>query len=121
MPTHETVETFMAAVESGDYIGAIERFYDPAASMQENNDPPRAGRDLLVEGERKVMGAFKSIVARRLAPPLIGAELVAIRWAFVFTPFEGPPFELDEIAFQTWRGERIVEEKFFYDPKQMGR
>lgn len=121
MPAQDTVEAFMAVVESGDYVGAIERFYDAAASMQENNDPPRVGRDVLVQGERKVMSAFKSIGARRLAPPLINGDQVAIRWAFEFTPFDGAPFKLDEIAYQTWRGERIAEEKFFYDPKQMGR
>jgi len=30
------------------------------------------------------------------------------------------PPTFDEIAFQTRRGEKICEETFFYDPKQMG-
>ena len=27
----------------------------------------------------------------------------------------------EEIAWQTWRGEKIAEETFFYDPAQRGR
>jgi hypothetical protein len=27
--------------------------------------------------------------------------------------------QLEEIAWQTWRGEQLLEERFFYDPKQM--
>jgi hypothetical protein len=82
---------------------------------------PRRGRDVLVDGERKLMNAFKSIVACRLAPPLVGGDRVAIRWSFTFTLPNDAQFALDEIAFQRWEGERIREEKFFYDPKQMGR
>jgi hypothetical protein len=26
---------------------------------------------------------------------------------------------LKEIAWQTWHGEQLIEERFFYDPKQM--
>ncbi|MGO9357702.1 MAG: nuclear transport factor 2 family protein [Xanthobacteraceae bacterium] len=121
MPAESTVEALIAQVESGDYVGAIERFYDSDASIQENNDPPRRGRDVLVDGERKFMSAFKSIVARRLAPPLIRGDQVAIRWSFAFTLPNDAQFTLDEIAFQSWTGERIREEKFFYDPKQIGR
>ena len=28
---------------------------------------------------------------------------------------------LEEIAWQTWRGEQLVEERFFYDPEADGR
>jgi len=67
------------------------------------------------------MSSFKSIVASRLAPPLIRGDLAVIRWSFTFTVPNDAGFTLDEIAFQIWDGERIREEKFFYDPKQMGR
>jgi len=50
MPSNSTVEALMTQVESGDYVGAIENFYHADASMQENNDPPRVGRDILVAG-----------------------------------------------------------------------
>jgi hypothetical protein len=26
---------------------------------------------------------------------------------------------MEEVAWQTWRGEQLVEERFFYDPQQM--
>jgi len=121
MPAQATVEAFLSHVESGDYVGAIEQFYHPDASMQENNDAPRRGRDLLVAHERQVMRSVTSIVAKRLAPALVNGDQVAIRWSFAFTLPNGAHLTLDEIAFQTWRGERIAEEKFFYDPKQMAR
>jgi hypothetical protein len=26
---------------------------------------------------------------------------------------------MEEVAVQTWRGEELIEERFFYDPRQM--
>ena len=51
MPTLETVERFIARVEQNAHTEAIEEFYTPDATMQENQAPPRRGRDVLVAGE----------------------------------------------------------------------
>ena len=119
MPNPRTVEAFMATVEAGDYVGAIERFYTPDASMRENMAAPRIGRDALAEHERGVMAQFAAITARRQGPPMISPDGVAIHWRFEFHLHHGGSRALEEVAWQTWRGEAIAEETFFYDPAQM--
>ena len=42
-----------------------------------------------------------------------------MRWKFTFTRADGSVRTLEEIAWQTWRGEQLIEERFFYDPRQM--
>lgn len=121
MPSRQTVEAFAAALESGRFVEAILDFYAEDASMQENGDPPRRGRDLLVEGEKKVLARSKSVTARRLSPILIDGDHVAIRWLFEFETAEGRKRRLDEIAWQRWEGEKVMEERFFYDPRQLDR
>jgi len=54
-----------------------------------------------------------------MGPVLVDGDQVAIRWRFEFFPKEGPSRVIDEVAWQTWRGEKIAQETFFYDPKQM--
>ena len=119
MPSRDTVEAFAAEVEGGRFIEAIEGWYTPAASMAENMSAPRVGRDVLVEGERRVMARSKSITARRSGPILIDGDHVVIRWVFEFTGEDGAKSALDEVAWQRWEGEKIAEERFFYDPAQM--
>jgi len=121
MPDQATVLSFMDAVENGEFVAAIERYYHADASMQENDEPPRAGRDVLVPYEQKFLDSMASVSGRRLAPPLIDGDHVAIRWHFDLRTKDGTHRVLEEIAFQTWQGDRIMEEKFFYDPKQIGR
>ena len=121
MPSRETVEALIAMVEAGQFDTAIERFYAEDASMQENLDPPRHGLADLVEGERRTMARSKNIRAQCVRPFLIDGETVAIRWLFEFEQNDGRKVVLDEIAYQLWRGDKIVKERFYYDPKQLGR
>jgi ketosteroid isomerase-like protein len=119
MPDTTTLERFIARVESGAHAEAIAEFYAAGASMQENEQPPRAGRDLLVANERKVLARTKTVRSTCIRPVLVDGDRVAIRWLFEFEFVDGRTMRLDEIAWQRWSGDRIVEEKFFYDPAQL--
>jgi hypothetical protein len=119
MPSAEVLERFIARVESNDHVGAIEQFYAPSASMQENEMPPRIGRDALVVGERKALARVRSVRSRCVRPVFVNADYVVIRWVFEFEGFDGTGTRMDELAYQRWDGDRIVEEKFFYDSRQV--
>jgi hypothetical protein len=42
-----------------------------------------------------------------------------IRWRFRFDWHDGTRTEIEEVAWQRWSGEQIVEERFFFDPAQL--
>ena len=121
MPTRERVQALIDLVERGCYIEALESFYHDDASMQENLDPPRRGLDTLIKGERRVMAAHRDIRTRPVRAFLLAGDRAVINWIFDFVDHEGRAFTLDELALQLWRGERIIEERFYYDPAQRGR
>lgn len=118
MPSRARVEAFIARVVSGAHDLAIEEFYTPDATMQENQNPPRLGRDTLVAQERAVMGRASRIVTHPVETWLIDGDRVAINWVFDFEFPDGRGFRLEELALQRWEGDRIAEERFFYDPGQ---
>jgi len=119
MPSRETVEAFVATVEAGQFVEAMERFYDEAASAQENCAPPRVGRPALIENERKVLATFTDIKGRSGGPVFIEGDHVVINWQFEMRHPSGAVLHLDELVQQTWRGEKLVRERFFYDPEQL--
>ena len=121
MPSRQIVEAFAARLEAGDFVGAIEHFYASDAATYENNAEPMVGRDKLVAKERGVLTASREVKAVRIGPSLIEGDNVASRWKFSFTNAEGVTRTLEEIAWQSWRGDKLVEERFYYDPKQLGR
>ncbi len=121
MPSREIVEAFAKRLEDGDFVGAILDYYTPDAATYENLAAPTVGRDNLADKERGVLAQFKEVSAVRIGPSLIDGDTVASRWKFSFTNIEGVTRTLEEIAWQTWRGNEIIEERFFYDQKQLRR
>jgi ketosteroid isomerase-like protein len=118
MPSTETLERFIAKVESNAHDEAIAEFYTANASMQENQSAPKVGRDALIAGERKVMARAKSITSHCVRPALVSGDIVVIRWVFEFEWQDGSHLRMEELAYQRWEGERIAQETFFYDSAQ---
>ena len=118
MPSRERVEAFVALVEAAQYVEALEQFYHPHASMQDNQAPPRPGLERLIADERATMARFAHMKTDPVTDLIIDGDKVMIRWKFTFTPAEGPPVVMEELALQRWEGDRVAEERFFYDPRQ---
>jgi hypothetical protein len=121
MPSLETLERFVARVESNAHVEAVQDFYTEDASMQENQAPPRIGRATHAENERRVLSGTKSMTSKCIRPLFVNGDRVVIRWQFRFEFLDGSIMEMDELSYQRWEGERIAEEKFFYDPAQQKR
>jgi ketosteroid isomerase-like protein len=119
MPTRETLERFIARVESNAHVEAILEFYVEGASMRENMKPPRVGRATLAERERQVMEKARSVRSTCVRPVLVEGDIVVVRWIFEFEWKDGKSTRMEELAYQRWEGERIAEEQFFYDPAQL--
>ena len=121
MPSRERVVALIAMVEQGKYVEAIGEFYTGDATMRENGEPPRGGRDRLMAGERKVLAAHKEARTLPGSAFLLEGDRVVIHWNFEFMRQDGKRFRMEELALQRWQGEHIAEERFFYDPEQRRR
>jgi hypothetical protein len=119
MPSRATIEAFAKMVEFNDHVGAIEKFYATDARTQENMAPPTVGKEALIAKESGVLARYKSVRTTRLSPILSDGDTVVFHWRFEFFPESGPVRAMEELALQTWRGEELIEERFFYDPRQM--
>jgi ketosteroid isomerase-like protein len=119
MPRAERIEGLIARVEAGEFVEAIEAYYAEDATMQENGQAPRIGREALVANEKQVLAAFEKTRARCVQPVFVAGDQVVIHWVFEFSTASGATIRLDELALQRWSGDRIAEERFYYDPVQL--
>jgi hypothetical protein len=120
MPTKERLAEFIATVERNEHVEAIERFHAKDASMQENNAPPRVGRDVLVEHEAAALARLSKMDTRPAVLVLHDGDNVVIQWIFLMTNKDGVTLKFEELTHQVWKGDRIVRERFFYDSRQFG-
>ena len=119
MPSHEQVKAFIAMVENNQFVEAIETFYTEDASMQENLQPPRIGRATLVNHERQALASVKSIRTLLGSWFVMDGDRVVIHWVFEIENLSGQQSRLDELSHQRWVGDKILEERFYYDPRQI--
>ena len=118
MPRQDTLDRFIAMVESNAHDRACEAFYAEDSTMQENQAAPRVGRDRHVANERAVLARARRVESTCVRPVLVNGDHVVIRWIFRFEWLDGSVTRMEELAWQRWQDERIVEETFFYDPAQ---
>jgi hypothetical protein len=120
MPTPERLADFIATVERNDHVEAIERFYAPHASMQENNTAPRVGRDVLVAHEKAALAGLAKMDTEPAGLVVHDGDNVVIRWVFHMTNPKGETQRFEELTHQVWDGDFIIRERFFYDSRQFG-
>jgi hypothetical protein len=118
MPSTETLERFIARVESNAHDAAIAEFYTIDSTMQESQAPPRVGRDAHVANEQRGLARARAMRSECVRPVFVSGDRVVIRWRFRFEWRDGTITEMEELAYQGWDGERVAEERFFYDPAQ---
>jgi ketosteroid isomerase-like protein len=118
MPSLQIVERFVALVETGRGIEALDAFYADDACVRENDSPPRRGKAALVANETAAQAAVSGMKARCVRPIPIAGDTVVIRWVFDYVDSRGRPVHFEELAYQRWSGDRIADEQFFYDPAQ---
>jgi ketosteroid isomerase-like protein len=121
MPDQATLDAFIAAVESNKHDEAIDRFYTDDATMQENLEPLRRGKQALIARERAVMAKLTKMHSECVKPVFVTSDHVVIRWQFDFLFADGSRLTRDELAYQRWDGNKIAEERFYYDPGQNKR
>ncbi|MEP3889451.1 MAG: nuclear transport factor 2 family protein [Hellea sp.] len=115
MPTAQRVKDFIAMVVEENHIEAIVEFYHDDASMQENLTSPRRGKTHLIAHEKE---SHKKIQSMETFSPLkvyIDEDNVAIHWVFEIIDSLGQRRRLEEVALQSWKGDKIIKEQFFYD------
>jgi len=49
----------------------------------------------------------------------VSGDHVVIHWIFEFVREDGKIVRIEELAKQRWDGNKMAEERFYYDPAQM--
>jgi len=116
MPGRERVQAFIDAVTAGRFLASIDEFYSDDATAQENLKETLRGRAALIANEEKALRGVRTMFTHPAPTFLVDGDHVVIHWRFDMTGHDGVTRRLDELTLQTWRGDRIASERFFYDP-----
>ena len=102
-------------IQAGETLQALERFYAPDIEMQENDHPPRKGKELCLETERENLSRVSGVRAELRAQE-IDETLGTVRseWEFHITYKDGQQYHLKELSVQQWKNGLVSRERFTY-------
>ena len=111
------VEDFVARITRGEFLEVMPEFYAEDCVAQENNDPPRVGLAAMTKNEQGALQRMKftHIEAKQI---VVDGDYAAIRYIFEMDIIGKGHVRLEEVAWQTWRDDKIISERYFFDPAQ---
>ncbi|HEY4178343.1 MAG TPA: nuclear transport factor 2 family protein [Kofleriaceae bacterium] len=118
MPTSERLAAFISMVENKQFVEALLEFYAEDMTAQENTEPPRIGRAATIANEQRAL-AVMQFETNRVASYVHDQDRVALHYSVDIVTLGGTRVHVEEVAYQTWEGDHIVHERYFYDPAQM--
>jgi ketosteroid isomerase-like protein len=116
MPTRQRVQDLIAHVERGRFADGINEFYADDVVMQDNLSQPTVGKTANYAREREFEAYIATLHESRALDVIVDGDRVVIHWLLDFTGTDGKRTRMDQLAYQLWRGDRIVRERFVYDP-----
>ena len=106
-------EEINAILEAGEAMEAFEKHYHDEVEMQENESDPRKGKVL----NREQCGAFTQMfpdLKLKVLSTAYGENLSIQEVLFDYTNEEGKRIYYPEIAVRKWKGDKVIQEKFYY-------
>lgn len=115
MPTKQRVTDLIQYATQGRIIEAMTEFYTPNCTMQENSNPPTVGLEANIEREKQFVDNVAEWHSAGVHSFIVDGDRAAIHWHMDFTAKNGARIVSDQIAWQRWEGDKIAEERFFYE------
>lgn len=96
-----------------------ERFYDEKVVVQENLQAPRIGRAVSIDRQQQMNANVKEVHEFKIGAVLVDGDRSVIEMHLELTTVDGYRIRLEEVGMQTWKNERIIHERYFYDPSSI--
>ena len=116
MTTADIAKQFTAALKAGKFEDA-ERFWsDDVVSIEAMDGPMKEARGkAAVHAKGEWWTANHEVHKFESSDPFVNGDQFALRFFIDVTPKEsGKRMQMDEVGLYTVRGDKIVEERFFY-------
>lgn len=99
----------------GEGLKAMKKYYADDVSMQENEDPPRVGKQACLEQEKRNLQMVTNVTSKLLNQAIDHKNgVVFSEWEIIFKTVSDKTLKLTEVSVQSWEGGKIVKEKFYY-------
>lgn len=113
----ENVRAFCELLERGQPLQAIERFYAEEVCVFENRELSRAGRLQCLDHQRQALARLREAPRFKLHRYAVNeaTQVAFLEYTLRFVTSSGRPMRIEEVSVQSWNGDHISNERFYYE------
>ena len=108
------VEELNQLVLGGKALDAFDRFYADDVVMQENDQPPTVGKAANRDREVDFFGAITDFRGAKILSVAEAGDKTFVEWHYDYTHRDWGVRRYHQVAVQTWKNGKIVQERFYY-------
>lgn len=98
----------------GKALEGFDKYYDDQVVMQENDSPATAGKSANREREIQFFSSITEFRGARVNSVAVSGDKTYVEWFFDYTHKDWGKRTYNQVAVQTWKNGKIVNEKFYY-------
>lgn len=116
MTFKEQVQAVIDGILAGRILETFDQWYADDIVMSENGEEERVGKDVNRAYEEAFVANF-DFHGAEVGRVVLDEEQqqAAVEWVFTMGPKGEPPFVQRQVAVQSWRDGKIVQETFYYN------
>lgn len=115
MAIKDNISDLNALILSGKAMDGFEKYYDENVSMQENENPPFVGKALNRKREQDFFASIEQFYGAEVKAVAIGENVSMVEWVMDLKIKGMSRTNMTQVAVQTWKNDKIISEKFYYD------
>ena len=112
----ELEDSLNQELQGGNILDAFEKFYSEDVTMQENSLAPCRGKSANRQRVRQWADTVSELHTARLVGSAVSGDRAFSEWEYDVTYKNGKRHQMNEVAVRQWRNEKVVFERFYWDP-----
>jgi len=112
----QRVAELQAYINQGKILEAMDEFYAPQISMQENNEEPTVGLEANIEREKLFLSIVKQWNWTKWHAVAVNEDtgVAILEYAFEFVNTDNQTITYEQATVQRWVDGKIVSERFYH-------
>ena len=112
----KSVNDLVKMIGEGRLLEAFDAYYSDNVSMQENEAGPRIGKDANRKAEEVFVNGLTKINKIDMLGVAIGDNFSVLEYHMDVEHKDYGRINKNQVAVQRWENNKIISEKFYYDP-----
>ena len=109
-----TFEDIKNQVLQGKAMDVFEQYYGDDVVMQENENPPTAGKEANRQRELEFFSKLTEFRGAEVKSVAYGDDVIISEWFLDYTHADWGKRTYDQVSVQKWKDGKVIHERFYY-------